>query len=275
MYYEFAPYCNSKFDSTNTNMLARIQNAFAKGLNSSKSGKLPKYVIVVLDDDLISYLDYRYSDGIASLLGTWVEWLVKEFSELIDSRLKQIPAKCRNITPFMYWVKAPTHNFFTKDRNSMHVKFNLCLESVIKQQKGMRVIKLKEFWNSSDSHLVINDRITEIGMSAYWKAIDASFKYNAVRHDQYTAKQFATRVASHTNESNLKRSVVDDHGDVSSARHDLMHEFFDRHRNYAGSQREICEDQHVHDYHHNQRRPAVFHPRWVNDRYLLLRLHSH
>ena len=68
-------------------------------VNSQKSSLLPKYVLVVLDDDLISYLDFK-REGLATLLGTWVEWLVKKLSEIVKTRLSQLPLKSRKVIPF-------------------------------------------------------------------------------------------------------------------------------------------------------------------------------
>ena len=53
------------------NMLARLQNSFAAGLNQTKKeALLPRYIIIVLDDDLITFLDYS-KEGTTTLLGTW------------------------------------------------------------------------------------------------------------------------------------------------------------------------------------------------------------
>ena len=48
-------------------MLARIQNVLVSALNGSKHGIFPKYIVVVLDDDIISFLDCKTSDGVATL----------------------------------------------------------------------------------------------------------------------------------------------------------------------------------------------------------------
>ena len=102
-------------------------------VNSQKSSLLLMYILVVLDDDLISYLDFK-REGLATLLGTWVEWLVKELSEIVKTRLSQLPLKSRKVIPFFYWVTAPNHTHFSKERNALHTKFNLSLESVIRAQ---------------------------------------------------------------------------------------------------------------------------------------------
>ena len=152
--------------------------------------------MIILDDDLISFLGCKTSEGTATLFGTWISWLVKQFKDMINERVQQIPMKSRKVMPFVYWLTAPIHSYFSKERNSLRLKFNLSLESVVKQETNMRVIKLKEFWDSKDSQLVINDRITEVGMAAYWNAMDASVKFNILHREQYVTKQLVSKPAA-------------------------------------------------------------------------------
>ena len=211
------------------NMLARIQNAVANGLNSKtcKTGHVPNYMVVVLDDDLISYLDHK---GVATLFGNWVEWLVHEIDSLLQKRYAQLPGKCKT-KAFLYWVTAPTHHYFSKERNNKCIKFILSLEAVVRQQECMRVIKLKQFWDTKDSLLVINDRVTEVGMVAYWNAVDASFRYNVTRHEQAVAKAAANFIGDHpiSQPSDSSHSVAVPQSQ-SHPRPDPMFSFFDRHR---------------------------------------------
>ena len=129
---------------------------------------MARYIIVVLDDDLISYLDFA-EDGMATLLGTWIEWLASAFRDLIQQRLKQLPDKSKKFTPFLYWVAAPTHTYFDKVINQQRIKFNLSFESVIRarENENMQVMKLKDIWNSKDSTLIINNRMSEHGLTVY------------------------------------------------------------------------------------------------------------
>ena len=109
-HFKFTAFCNSRFHGSQTNMLARLQNTMASAINGSKNGMLPQYFVIVLDDDLVSYLNYK-KEGAATMLGTWVEWLAREFSDLVKKRLDQLPIKCKKTEPFLYWVTAPTQLF--------------------------------------------------------------------------------------------------------------------------------------------------------------------
>ena len=218
-------------------MLSRLQNTFASGLNKAKNGLLPKYVVVVLDDDLVTYLDFQH-DGAATLLGTWVQWLVQQFNELIEARAKQLPNRCGhvNMLPYFYWVSAPTHSLFSKDRNNLRMKFNLSLDSVIRSQDNMRVIRLKDYWNTSDTTLVVNDRMTENGLSAYWDAIDATFRFNEKKREVYRAKLLWQKekpdIPAHISPSDQMLPKQKQRGDASYSndREDPMFSFFNKHR---------------------------------------------
>ena len=117
-FFEYGAFCSSRFSCANENMLSRLQNSLAAGLNQKHKMQppLPDYIIVVLDDDLISYLDFNANgaNGAATLLGSWVQWLVEEFNKLIATRLEQIPSKCSK-RPFFYWVAPPLHSQFSKE----------------------------------------------------------------------------------------------------------------------------------------------------------------
>ena len=89
----------------------------------------------------------------------------------------------------------------------------------------MRVVRLKEFWCTKDSNLVINDKITEIGMTAYWNAIDATFSFNESRREVFLAKNICSK------DSNTL--VVGVSNKIPAAKHeyDPMKDFFRRNRN--------------------------------------------
>ena len=235
-WFEFTAHCNSKYASSEVNMLARLQNTLATALNQKvvKEGTLPKYILIILDDDLITYLDFA-GEGVATLLGSYVEWLSEQFQKLIKDRCSNLPAKCKTV-PFFYWVAAPTHAYFSKDRNRLRVKFNLGLESVMRSKNydNMRVIKIKEVWNTRDSSLVINDRMTEHGLSVYWRAVDATFQYNETRREIFVAKKVSTVPVEPP-----QKKVVDLSHDK-----DPMRSFFRRNqdREYVEHRRDARED---------------------------------
>ena len=219
--FDYAAYCNSRYTSANENILARLQNALASGLNFKKDTRLPTYIVVILDDDLIFFMNFQ-GEGLATLLGSWVEWLTKEFNQLISLRKKQLPDRC-NKEVFLYWMTAPAHTSFSRARNNLRIKFNLSLDSVIRtQHQNMRIIKAKDHWDLKNPDLVAHDRITEAGMAAYWHAIDASINYNVERREIFLAKKLSLK-HEHPADHNSNRFDRPTHAD-----RDPMRDFFRR-----------------------------------------------
>ena len=88
--FEVTPFCSSKYTDTNANAISRIINIFAHTLNNSR--RLPQYIIVLLDGDLIDYLGY-FDTGIATFYGEWIEYLAEQFKQMITKR-KDLQGKC-------------------------------------------------------------------------------------------------------------------------------------------------------------------------------------
>ena len=185
-HYEVKVFCNSKFSSATTNLLVCLQNTFVAAINKNKL--LPKYIILVLDDDLIKYLNFS-GPSVSQLLGNWLEWLTKQFTQAVYNRKKVLPTKAKNSTsPCIYWCLAPGHSCFSLSNNELCKKHNLCLETLLRGRSDMWVIKMKDHWNFQDSTLVKSDSISESGLYAYWGGVDAAFKLNALRHEMFLAK---------------------------------------------------------------------------------------
>ena len=155
-HYDYHMQCNSRFNSSTENMLVRIQNTLAGAVN--KSIALPKYIIVILDDDLITYLDYK-GVGVGELLGEWLRWLMTEIEVIIKARKDQLPVKVkRDMEPCIYWCISPTHVNFSAQRNDLRKKLNFCLESLLKNRENMRILKLKKSGISKTKHWSIRTK---------------------------------------------------------------------------------------------------------------------
>ena len=209
--FDYKIYCGSRHDSNDTNMLSRIRNSLARGLN--KNVKLPNYILVVLDRDLIDYLDYD-SFGISTMLGNWFEWLAAEFDDMIQKRKQNLPKKALDDDhPQIYWCASLHHILLEKDNLNARMKMNAVMDSVTKLYQYMRVIKIKEIWQNNDSKLVTHNRFTPHGLSVYWKAIDAAVQFNVKKHDEFLiSKRFFNlknrsnkNRNSHCNDKGIKR----------------------------------------------------------------------
>ena len=172
--YEISTYINSRCNSNNMNMISRIRNSLASGIN--KHAKLPNLILVVLDDDIITTVDTAIF-GVSSVLGALVEWLFNEFTSMLEARKNQLPQKAKKPEyPRVFWAALPHHKNF--HNAPLRTKFNLCLASLVKQFPHMRLIKMKEMWDYDDLTLVVNESITPEGEITYWKSLSTSVEFN-------------------------------------------------------------------------------------------------
>ena len=86
-------FCGSKYSSSDTNMLNSLKNSLIKSINNH--GKFPKYIVLVLDTDLVDYPGFE-GTGMVTLLGDMVEWLTKNFCSWSMTDLKYFLLEQRN-----------------------------------------------------------------------------------------------------------------------------------------------------------------------------------
>ena len=163
--FEVEPFCCNRFNGSNSNLISRLQITMADAINSKVT--LPQYILILLDNDIIDFLDFR-GVGISSLIGQWIEWFLTQVHEMIIKRKERLPPKAKaDDYPFVYIVELPRHGNFNTEENVARGKFKNCLQSVVKIFSEMRVVKLKE-WNYDDMNLVVNNRFTTEGLAKYW-----------------------------------------------------------------------------------------------------------
>ena len=184
--FDVTSFCSSRYCDKNQNVLSRVYNMMVNTLNKEKS--LPKFVVILLDVELLNYLDYT-GHQMATLLGNWVEWLINGISDMIETKKNYLPKKAkREEEPAIYWNELPLHQNF--DQNVARSLYNATLGSVIKTKSQMRLMKIKEIWDGTNDALVVNNRLTADGMAIYWKALDNTFKFNHFKREIFLAKDF-------------------------------------------------------------------------------------
>ena len=238
--FEVTPYCKSKYENSETNMLNRLRSAFVDGIN--EKCKLPRFVVLVLDDDLIEFL--RYEDqGISSLIGSWVEWIAKKLIALKDLAKSSLPGKAtKDGYPQFYWVAPPHHrNFYN---NFARTKLTNVLESVFKTQNDMRVIRMKEKWDYENLELVDKKGIiTDEGYYTYWESIDAAVKFNVAKRDYFLASQLRNNSKEYIDNNTRKRKFKNENQSQDSkgkrGRKSDMEDYFKKNKKYREGSRRL------------------------------------
>ena len=125
---------------------------------------LPKYIIVILEADLIKVANH-HSDGISQMLSQWVDWVANEYHRIIVSHKEKLPTKSRKFKyPQILWIATVHHNYFSSLENNNRKKFNTCLFSIAEMYREVSVLMLHT-WDTRDSTLIAdsNDSFTHRG----------------------------------------------------------------------------------------------------------------
>ena len=176
--FEVKNFISSRYSDNERNFLKRVCDTFAGTLK--KYSKLPKLLVVVLEDDLIDELNCKGSNlAVSTFLGLWFDWLVRELDDMIETRKVQLPTKAKRMNyPQVFWLAPSHHALFSNSK--LRTKLSLCMLSSIKKFEYMRLIKLKEIWEFEDETTVLDPAgaLTLTGMVKYWRSVSASVQFN-------------------------------------------------------------------------------------------------
>ena len=172
-HFEINGYFNSK-NSLDINIFSRQRNLLVSALNENKY--LPKLIVMVPDDDFISFL--RKKEDIEYLSGRMTDWLMTQIDRAIESKKEFLQAKSkRNNFPHIIWIEAPNHIHFPN--NELRDIFNNNLRLVGKTHPNVSVLQLKKIWETENTNLYLKeaDRYTSKGLNKYWEAVDRLVKF--------------------------------------------------------------------------------------------------
>ena len=103
--------------------------------------KLPKYILLVMDNDLIKCINYTKPDAI-DIYDACIWWLLGEYHDMISNRKEILPRKAKKyLYPQLFVVALPQHKYFV-DNQAWH-KMNKCIENLTMGHKEMKVLRLK------------------------------------------------------------------------------------------------------------------------------------
>ena len=138
--------------SSNRVALSCILNAFIEGLNNSS--KLPKYVLMIPDNDIILSTDF-FNGGANKIFYETLEALFKQINKVIkrrhDDLLHKRPGSIAStFEPRFIWIKVinrPNTEINTKISEStiLKSKFNSCLQDQVANEHYMHIMSLADF----------------------------------------------------------------------------------------------------------------------------------
>ena len=179
VHFDATGYYNN-FTSDNPSVISCMGNLMTFAMESkcfNQQLALPKLVVVVPDDDLIKLLGC-HTHGLQCPYNRILNYVMTEFECNISIFKENLPAKClKSDYPHILWIQAPLHDGF--QNNQQRVKFNSCLEDVVKVHSNSSTLMLKKAWEPKNLNLFLEEQqcFTSEGYRTYWEAVDKTIHY--------------------------------------------------------------------------------------------------
>ena len=179
--YRVRGYFTNKFTHHDQNAVSRMRNVMANALHERTL--LPKFIVIVPDDDIIRYAMNINRDAedkdLISMLRKLLDNIMKQHDRYISTQKEYLPAKSQKgrIFPQIIWIQPPLHVNF--HNNQLHSKFNKCLNEVVKYHANTTSLSLKQIWDQDDTRLYMQEsrQFTNLGYNSYWAAVDRTIKF--------------------------------------------------------------------------------------------------
>ena len=173
--FDATPFIADSKDSGDYNTASRIRNLLADAISDKLL--LPKFIVMVLDDDIIEYFNYD-GKGTTEQLGRIINWIMSEHEDIIKGYKAELPARALKANyPQLIWIEAPYHKNF-KNNESREI-FNKIVSKTTHKCDFTTTLQLKKIWNEENRGLYLRDedRYTSDGYTAYWQAVDRTVKF--------------------------------------------------------------------------------------------------
>ena len=209
------------YEKWNRSYVSRVRNCFVKAVNDNEA-ILPKYVILVLDNELVKEIKY---EGFAypQIYERLVKWLACQMDRAIRSTKDFLGNKSkRHFEPQVIWIEAPEHEKLYDV--SKRWQYNKIIKEVSADHQEMKTLKPLKGWSYSDTELVSSSGNTYSadGAAKIWWAIDGALhfwdthKANPLRVQGYVAKQQTEHRAQ-------KRRKLDDNSNGGTNNYNRYH----------------------------------------------------
>ena len=160
--------------------LARVYNELIKTLNDkSFEYHLPRYLIILLDRDLISkarVFDY----GVTKTLEDIIKWLLININRAIELRKEDMYGKCpgsltQSSELRLIWIMmlCRPEGSFDRKVNSLTTKFNSILEEVVAGDRRSHILLVQV---DSQAAFDCVGNLTQMGIYEYWRNLDFQMK---------------------------------------------------------------------------------------------------
>ena len=173
--YDLIGRSSNQYTSNDPNFISRLRNLLVNLMH--KEVLLPRLIAIVLDDDLVKYLNHD-GCGASKAIGRILNELMIDFRKLVTRQKEFLDKKSKKaLYPQFVWIEAPINVNF--GNNTGRRKYNDRLHAVSKFHENVTILEMKKIWDPDCTRLYVaeSDHYTCEGYSTYWAAVDCTMKF--------------------------------------------------------------------------------------------------
>ena len=170
--------CNG---TSQRNILARLLNALIEAFNRRE--KLPRYIVVILDKNLIeAAVQANFDYGITKMLSKWVNWFSNMIDRHVEIRKQELLNKRPGAVesdPKIIWIKMLDRPHVQKPNprfkvQSLKGKFNELIDDIVSAKRNNHFMSISSV--EYLRHFTNGGELNQMGALQYWKEFDYYFK---------------------------------------------------------------------------------------------------
>ena len=210
----------------NKSIMGRTLNQLVNVIKERK--KFPKVIVMVLDDDLLGYINQ--DEGISEILGQITHWLTAEITKIIENYKDKLPGKALHAGyPQIVWMAPPLNCNF--NNNIARNKLGKSMKASIDIQPNHIILKLLKIWEYDNSSLFREGHFTPEGFCKYWLSVDSAVEFwhkHLAPTSRASQQQQMQTYQQHNKKLKSKGFVVDrnHHRDQGGYQQQQQHRFF-------------------------------------------------
>ena len=138
--------------------------------------KLPKWIIIVLENDLIRNLKYEFA--VESSYETVITWICNQLNAARESMRDKLPFKAKKFEfPHIIFIEPTLHRNYTD--LDLRTSFLRSLKTVISRYQNIMTLRIEQDWddNNDDYFSGREKRYTSTGLKKFWSGIDKALMY--------------------------------------------------------------------------------------------------
>ena len=174
--FDITGFFTNKFVSHDQNAISRLRNTFAAAIKDKVY--LPKYVVIVPDDNILRYVNIAKLDYNSVSMGRLLNSIMSQFTKYVDIQKEHLPKKAWKVNyPQFIWIEAPMNDSFPN--NELRLKFNKCMHHISKFHQNTTVLPFKKVWDPQDQNYYASEsrRFTANGFAKYWESVNLTIKF--------------------------------------------------------------------------------------------------